>query len=151
MKSALPMDRKKVVCVSGFFDPIHSGHLAYFKEAAKYGELVVILNSDDAAKRKKGYVFLPYQERKEIIEELRCVSRVEPVDDGDGTVVKALARIRPDYFAKGGDRGPGNTPEQEACGHLGIEMLWAIGGTEKKQSSSRLVADSWDSLLGWLQ
>lgn len=139
---------ENIVCVSGFFDPLHVGHLAYFEEAAKYGRLIVILNSDEAAKRKKGYVFMPFSERKTLIEALKCVDRVESVDDSDGTVCKALARIRPTYFAKGGDRGPGNTPEQEACGHLGIEMLWGMGGDHKAQSSSRMVAESWDSLLG---
>lgn len=139
---------ENTVCVSGFFDPIHVGHLEYFEEAAKHGRLIVILNSDEAAKRKKGYVFMPFVERKRIIESLRCVDRVEAVDDADGTVCKALARIRPTFFAKGGDRGPDNTPEQEACGHLGIEMLWGMGGTNKAQSSSVLVANSWDSLLG---
>lgn len=138
------------VCVSGYFDPLHVGHLAYFEEAAKYGRLIVILNSDAAAKRKKGFVFMPFVERKRLIEALKCVDRVEAVDDADGTVCKALARIRPTYFAKGGDRGPDNTPEQEQCGLLGIQMLWSMGGDNKAQSSSKLVAESWDSLMGHL-
>ena len=138
----------KTVCVSGYFDPAHVGHLDYLEGAAKYGKLVVILNSDAAAKRKKGYVFMPYEERKRMIEALRCVDRVEPVDDHDGTVIKALMRIKPDYFANGGDRGKDNVPEQEICSMLGIEMLWGVGGENKAQSSSRLVAESWDNLLG---
>ncbi len=137
-----------IVCVSGFFDPLHIGHIKYFEDAAKHGLLTVILNSDEAAKRKKGYVFMPFEERKAIIEALRCVHSVTSVDDGDGTVCKALARIRPHYFAKGGDRGPDNTPEQETCGHLGIEMLWGMGGDNKANSSSKLVAESWEGLLG---
>lgn len=141
--------KNKTVCVSGFFDPAHVGHLDYLEEASKYGRLVVILNSDAAAKRKKGFVFMPFTERKRMIEALRCVDRVESVDDADGTVIKALMRLKPDYFAKGGDRGPENTPEQEICGHLGIQILWGVGGN-KTQSSSKLIAESWDSLMGFL-
>lgn|SRR3990167_10493669 len=140
--------KEKIVCVSGYFDCLHVGHLEYFEAAAKYGRLVVILNSDAAAKRKKGYVFMPYNDRKRLIEALRCVDHVEPVDDADGTVIKALIQIRPDIFCKGGDRGPDNTPEVEACGHLGIETIWDVGGY-KQRSSSELVASSWDSLLGF--
>lgn len=141
---------ENIVCCSGGFDPLHLGHVDYLEESAKHGLVVVILNSDAWLKRKKGYVFQSYEERKCILEALRCVSRVESVDDADGTVCKALARIRPNKFSKGGDRGPSNTPEQETCGHLGIEMLWGMGGTGKAQSSSKLVAESWDSLMGHL-
>lgn len=143
--------RDKIVMVSGYFDPFHVGHLQYFEEAAKYGKVVVALNSDEAAKRKKGYVFMPFEERKRLLEALKCVHAVVPVDDGDGTVIKAIAQHRPDYFAKGGDRGPDNTPEQETCAYLGIEMLWSVGGDNKAQSSSELVAKSWDKLLGHLE
>lgn len=140
--------RRKLVCVSGYFDPLHAGHLDYFEAAAKYGDLVVIVNSDEAAKRKKGYVFQKFEERKRIIESLRCVYRVSPVDDADGSVIKALREIRPDIFCNGGDRVENNTPENEVCEALGITMLWGVGGENKANSSSRLVAESWDSLLG---
>lgn len=142
--------RDKIVCVSGYFDPMHTGHLDYFEDAAKHGKLIVILNSDAAAKRKKGYNFMSWEERARMIEALKCVHMVVPVDDHDGTVCQALREIRPDYFANGGDRTEENTPEQETCGYLGIEMLWGVGGTKKTQSSSRLVADSWEKLLGHL-
>lgn len=140
--------RRKLVCVSGYFDPVHSGHLDYMEAAAKYGDLVVILNSDEAAKRKKGYVFQKFEERKRIIESLKFVYKVVPVDDADGTVIKALRDIRPDFFCNGGDRVEGNTPEKEVCEAFGITMLWGIGGENKANSSSKLVAESWDSLLG---
>lgn len=140
--------RDKLVCVSGGFDPVHLGHLQYMQEASKYGKVVVLLNSDEWLKRKKGYNFMKFEERKAILEGFKCVHAVVPVDDGDGTVCKGLIQIRPDYFANGGDRGPGNTPEQETCGHLCIEMLWGIGGENKVNSSSRMVADSWENLLG---
>lgn len=144
------MVKGKTVCVSGYFDCFHVGHLRYLKAAAEYGDLIVILNSDAAAVRKKGYCLMPWAERAELIKAYSFVKDVVPVDDADGTVVKALAQIRPDTFCKGGDRGPGNTPEQEACGHLGIEIVFGVGGNDKAQSSSKLVANSWDSLLGYL-
>jgi D-beta-D-heptose 7-phosphate kinase/D-beta-D-heptose 1-phosphate adenosyltransferase len=131
--------RTPLVCVSGGFDPIHAGHVRYIKHAAMYGDLVVILNSDDWLKRKKGFVFMKYEERAEIIRAISGVKTVVPVDDADGTVCKALKDIMPDYFAKGGDRTKENTPEQELCEGLGITMLWEIGGDDKVQASSRLV------------
>lgn len=127
------------VCVSGGFDPLHIGHLRYIQNAARYGDVTVILNSDDWLRRKKGFVFMPWEERCELIRAYSFVTDVVPVDDSDGTVCKALMQIRPTYFAKGGDRTHNNTPEQETCGHLGIEMLWGIGGDDKLQASSRLV------------
>jgi D-beta-D-heptose 7-phosphate kinase/D-beta-D-heptose 1-phosphate adenosyltransferase len=119
-------------------DPLHSGHVRHLLEAATYGDLVVILNSDDWLVRKKGYKFMAWEERSEIIRAIKGVTDVVIVDDSDGTVCEALRRIKPDYFANGGDRGPGNTPESEVCRELGIEMLWGIGGG-KTQSSSWLI------------
>ncbi len=138
------------VCVSGGFDPAHVGHLRYIEDAARYGDVIVILNSDAWLKRKKGYIFMPFEERKEMLLGLKAVKSVVAVDDADGTVCKALISLRPTYFANGGDRGEHNTPEQEVCGHLGISMLWGIGGKHKAQSSSKLVAESWDGLMGHL-
>lgn len=133
---------EKVIVVSGFFDPIHSGHLQYLEDAAKRGKVLVLLNSDNASINKKGYSFMKWRERARILKALRYVDMVLPVDDEDGTVIKGLQFIKglniPFAFAKGGDRGPDNTPEAEWCGHLGIEMIYGCGG-EKTQSSSELV------------
>ena len=142
--------RTPLVCVSGGFDPPHIGHLRYIQESAKQGDVVVILNSDDWLKRKKGYVFMPFEQRKEMLEGIKGVKHVVAVDDGDNTVIKALREIKPDFFNNGGDRVDGNTPEKEVCEALGIVMRYGVGGENKANSSSQLVANSWDSLLGSL-
>jgi D-beta-D-heptose 7-phosphate kinase/D-beta-D-heptose 1-phosphate adenosyltransferase len=129
------------IMVSGGFDPLHIGHLRMIKEAAKVGKVIVVANSDAWLLRKKGYIFMPWEERKEIIEGYSEVDRVEAVDDSDGSVCEALRRIRPTYFANGGDRTNKNTPEMAVCDELGITMLWEVGGG-KIQSSSEMVANA---------
>lgn len=131
-------NKRKIVAVSGGCDPCHSGHIRMILEAATYGDVVVILNSDDWLMRKKGYKFMSWEERAEILMAIKGVTDVVTVDDSDGTVCEALRRIRPDYFANGGDRKVGNTPEGDVCAELGIEMLWNVGGG-KTQSSSWLI------------
>jgi len=130
--------KRPIVAVSGGFDPLHSGHINYILDASRYGDVIVILNSDAWLKRKKGYAFMPWDQRASIVGAIKGVIDVVPVDDSDGTVCDALRKIRPDYFAKGGDRGKDNTPEAELCGYLGVEMLYEIGG-DKTESSSELV------------
>jgi cytidyltransferase-like protein len=126
------------VMVSGGFDPIHVGHVRMIREAAQHGNVIVVANSDDWLYRKKGYNFMGFTERKEILMAIKGVVDVIAVDDKDGTVCEALRRIKPTYFANGGDRTSNNTPEKRVCEELGIEMLWNIGG-QKIQSSSELV------------
>ena len=136
------MRKRKYVMVSGGFDPIHVGHVRMIQEAARHGDgLYVVLNSDDWLLRKKGYIFMPFEERAEIINAISGVTAVLPVDDSDNTVCEALRRIKPDCFANGGDRTNKNTPEMQVCEELDIEMIWNIGGG-KIQSSSELVANS---------
>lgn len=128
----------ETVMVSGGFDPIHGGHVQMIREAAKYGNVIVVANSDEWLMRKKGYVFMSWEERAKILREIKGVILVAAVDDTDGTVCDALYKLRPDYFANGGDRGKSNTPEQDVCEELEIEMLWGIGGDYKFNSSSDL-------------
>jgi cytidyltransferase-like protein len=128
----------KKICISGGMDPIHIGHVRMILDSRKYGDVIVILNSDDWLFRKKGYIFMPWEERAEIIRSISGVFSVEKVDDSDGTVCEALERIKPDYFGNGGDRKSNNTPEGNICSELNIEMIWGLGG-EKIQSSSDLV------------
>jgi len=132
---------KVVVAVCGGFDPIHVGHIRHFREAKKLGDiLVVMLNTDDWLTKKKGYIFMSFEERKEIIESIRYVDKVIPVIDTDGSVAKTLEQVKPDIFAKGGDRTKGNIPESEisVCERLGIKIVFSVGGG-KVQSSSWLI------------
>ncbi len=129
----------RTILVSGGFDPPHIGHVRMFKEASKWGNVIVALNSDDWLMRKKGYVFMPWEERAEIIREFESVYGVTPFDDTDNTACSAIRTFRPHAFANGGDRKKENTPEMDLCDELGIQMLWGIGGSDKPQSSSWLV------------
>jgi len=133
------MREKPLIAVSGGFDPVHIGHVRMIRDAARYGDVMVIINSDEWLMRKKGYVFMPYKERAEIMGNIKGVTLVTSVDDTDGTVCAALSRHKPDAFANGGDRKDKNTPEMDLCDHIGIQLMWAIGGNSKTQSSSSLV------------
>jgi len=129
---------EKIVAVSGGFDPVHIGHIRMFRDAAKLGKLAVILNTDDFLLRKKGYVFMPLDERKEIIESIRYVYSTVVSIDEDDSVCKTLEMLKPDVFANGGDRASrSGIRETEICRKLGIEMVFGIGGN-KVQSSSEL-------------
>lgn len=134
--------------VSGGFDPVHVGHIQMIQEAARWGNVVVVINSDDWLIRKKGYVFMPWEERAKIIGNIKGVTMVCNVNDSDGTVCNALRRHRPYAFANGGDRKKHNTPEMDVCEELGIKMLWGVGGTDKPQSSSWLVNKAMEQLNG---
>lgn len=141
---------KKIVLVTGGFDPIHRGHLQYLREAARLGdELVVGINSDQWLRRKKGREFMGWQERAEIIGDLKYVTRVIAFDDSDGTAGDAIRQVYAFYgsgiqlvFANGGDRSSGNVPEQAAdySPHR-PEFVFGVGGEEKLNSSSWLLAN----------
>jgi D-beta-D-heptose 7-phosphate kinase/D-beta-D-heptose 1-phosphate adenosyltransferase len=129
---------KPTVLVSGGFDPVHVGHIRMIRDAAKHGGVIVIANSDDWLHRKKGFNFMDFKSRYEILDAIKGVIIVDSVDDSDGTVCDALRRHKPTYFANGGDRGKNNTPEVLLCKELGIKLLWGVGGDEKVESSSDL-------------
>ena len=132
------MSEEKTVMVSGGFDPVHIGHIRMIRDAAQHGGVIVVANSDAWLFRKKGFVFMEWEKRKELLEAIKGVIRVEWVDDSDETVCEALRRIKPTYFANGGDRKSDNVPEVAVCQELGIEMIWNVGGG-KIDSSSQLV------------
>ena len=131
----------KTVVASGYFDPLHIGHIRYLREAKKLGDkLIVILNNDKQAKLKKGRSFMPVNEREEILKSLEFVDEVVISKDEDLSVCKTLEMLKPDIFAKGGDRTIDNIPEKEICEKFGIKMVFGVGG-EKVQSSSWLIAN----------
>lgn len=131
----------KIIIVSGGFDPIHSGHISYFKAAKELGDkLIVALNSDEWLVNKKGKFFMPFNERKAIIENLSSVdSVINFLDDDKGSATNALIKVKDMYpnddiaFANGGDRNQGNITEMSV---EGIEFLFSVGGDDKKNSSS---------------
>lgn len=134
------------MAVSGGFDPIHIGHVRMFKEAKAFGDhLIVILNNDNWLRNKKGFVFMPEKERKEIIESIFGVDQVvlteHEIGEVDRSVCKTLKKLKPHIFANGGDRKPDGdpVPEVELCRELGIEIVYNIGTGGKVQSSSWLV------------
>ena len=138
--------KRKTIAVSGGFDPIHSGHIRMIQEAATHGDVIVILNSDEWLLNKKGYAFMKWEERSEIIRALKgVVNVVSTIDDIDGTVCNTLRNLKNDlnldYFANGGDRTETTTPEMKVCEELEIGLLWNVGGG-KTQSSSSLVTNA---------
>ena len=94
---------------------MHIGHVRMILAAAKIGKVIVVANSDEWLMRKKGYIFMPWEERAEILQATKGVTEVVRVDDSDGTVCEALRRLQPDIFGNGGDRTNKNTPEKEVC------------------------------------
>ncbi len=133
---------REIVVVSGGFDPIHSGHIKLIKDAAKHGEVVVLLNSDLWLQNKKGKEFLTFKERAVIMNELKNVIDVIEFDDGDTTCIDGLKKVKNKYsdsiikFANGGDRNDNSTPESIFCNKNNIELLWGVGGNDKSNSSS---------------
>ena len=132
-------NKKKIVAVSGGFDPVHVGHVRMINAAAQMGDVIIIANSDDWLMRKKGYVFMPYEERQEILYNFKGVVDVVEASDADDTVCKTLEKLEPDIFANGGDRKEGEVPEYDLCRKLGIKLEFGVGGNDKPQSSSWLV------------
>lgn len=152
-KKNLKTKKPIIVAVSGGFDPIHAGHIRYIREAAKLGnKLVVILNNDNWLALKKGYAFMPVQERKEVLENIKDVDEVVVTSHEPGTtdysVCTTLKEVKPDIFANGGDRTSDNIPEVAVCKEIGTTMVFNIGQGGKMQSSSWLLKNFSESLDG---
>jgi D-beta-D-heptose 7-phosphate kinase/D-beta-D-heptose 1-phosphate adenosyltransferase len=127
--------------VSGYFNPVHKGHIRYLKEAKELGgRLVVIVNNDKQVRIKGSKPFMGEQERLEIVSAIKYVDEALIAIDKDGTVIETLKFVKPDIFAKGGDRTLDNIPEREICEKLGIKIVEGVGGG-KIQSSSELLKD----------
>ena len=131
-------DKDKIrVAVSGYFDPIHVGHLEYLKMAKELGDsLVVIVNNNHQCELKKGKPFMDQNDRLEIVKALRFVDEVFLSIDKDRTVCKSLELVRPNIFANGGDRATSEVPETPICKKYNIKMVDGLG--DKIRSSSNL-------------
>ncbi len=135
----------KIVLVTGGFDPLHSGHIEYFKAAKQLGNLLVVgINSDEWLARKKGKAFMNAVERKSIIENLYQVHKVIEFNDDDGSAIDAIRRVKEMFprdkivFANGGDRTKDNIPEMV---FEDVEFVFGVGGTTKANSSSWILEE----------
>ncbi len=125
----------KLVAISGYFDPLHVGHLEYIKLSKKLGDrLVVIVNNDFQSKLKKGKSFMNESDRLEIVKSIIWVDYAIISVDKDGSVCKSIELVKPDIFANGGDRKNKEIPESKICNKLGIKIIDGIG--KKIRSSS---------------
>jgi len=138
---------KKIVLITGGFDPLHSGHIAYIKAAKALGEtLVVGVNSDAWLTRKKGAAFMPFYERLNIVKNIKEVDYVIEFNDDDNSAKLAIKLARqtwPDHkiiFANGGDRTQANIPEMDS-GIDNVEFVFGVGGEDKKNSSSWILQE----------
>lgn len=139
---------RKIVLVTGGFDPLHSGHIEYFKSAKKLGDLLVVgINSDSWLSRKKGAPFMPEQERNGIVKNLSMVDRTIFFNDRDGSAKEAIRDLRALYtndqivFANGGDRTKENIPEMDIKDD---NLVFAFGvGGENKMNSSSWILQEW--------
>ena len=137
----------KVVIVTGGFDPLHSGHIAYFEAARKLGDMLIVgLNSDEWLERKKGRSFMHIYEREKIVSSLRVVDKVVCYPDADGSSKNTITGVRAMYpdativFANGGDRTKENIPEMDII-DTNIEFVFGVGGEDKANSSSWILQE----------
>lgn len=137
----------KIILATGGFDPIHSGHIAYFEAAKQLGDCLVIgLNSDSWLARKKGAPFMPFAERAAIISKLKMVDAVIGFDDTDGSSIDAIKQVLVEYpastvvFVNGGDRTATNIPEMSVTDSR-LEFMFGVGGEDKKNSSSWILQE----------
>lgn len=135
------MKKKITVAVSGYFNPLHVGHLEMIFKARKLGgRLIVIVNNDYQVRLKGSVPFMKQADRLKIVLAIKGVDRAFLSIDRDPSVCKSLAKIKPDIFAQGGDRHEGNIPEAAVCRRLGIKMVDGLG--KKIRSSSILIAEA---------
>lgn len=137
----------KIVLVTGGFDPLHSGHIAYINAAKKLGDVLVVgLNSDAWLARKKGQPFMPYSERASVVFALQNVNGIILFDDSDNSSRDAIVRLRKEYpdaeiiFANGGDRTQDNIPEMDIEDD-NVQFVFGVGGEDKANSSSWILQE----------
>ena len=138
---------KKIIILSGGFDPLHIGHLKMFKAAKEQADIIIVgANSDHWLTRKKGQPFMIHDERLEILKAIKYIDYVYTFNDDDDTACDLIKKVIEKYenheveilFGNGGDRTVTSTPEIEFCNQNGVQLLWKIGGG-KIQSSSNLI------------
>ena len=145
----------RVVVISGYFNPIHTGHLDYINAASDMGDkLVVIVNNDKQVSIKGSTPFMEEVQRMRIVNSIKGVNKTVLSIDIDGAVTETLKLIYDEYsvdyffdsmvFANGGDRTKGNSPEEEYCNWRGIRTAYNVGG-KKTQSSSELLKREQDA------
>jgi cytidyltransferase-like protein len=137
----------KIILCTGGFDPLHSGHIEYFREAKKLGDVLIVgINSDDWLARKKGRPFMKFKDRQSIIRSLKMVDGTVEFNDSDDTAKNAIQKVRLNYpsdtiiFANGGDRTKENIPEMDIK-DSNLEFAFSVGGTIKLNSSSWILED----------
>ena len=139
----------RVVLISGYFNPLHTGHLDYIKGASELGDkLIVIINNDKQVELKGSKSFMTETERMRIVSAIKGVDKAVLSIDKDGSVVETITSLYKEYsvdyffdgmtFCNGGDRTKGNSPEEKYCNWRGIKTAYNVGG-EKTQSSSDLL------------
>ncbi len=136
---------KNIVVVSGGYDPIHSGHIAYFKAAKALGdELIVGINSDEWLIRKKGKAFMPMHERQAVVQSIRYVDYAIQFNDDDDSAILLLKLVKQTWpndkiiFANGGDRNESNNREISV---EDVKFVYGVGGSMKLNSSSKILHD----------
>jgi glycerol-3-phosphate cytidylyltransferase-like family protein len=123
--------QRPIIALSGGFDPPSEGQVSMIIDAAKMGDVVIILNSDEWCDRNKHMgVWMPWERRRDVLLNIEGVIDVVKVDDSKGDVCEALRLVKPDFFGNGGSRTLSNTPEVKVCRELGIGMLWLLGNED---------------------
>ena len=135
------MSQKIIVVASGYYSPLHSGHIEYLQQSKALGDiLIVIVNNDEQEILKKGKAFMAASERVKVVRALECVDIAIESMDTDRTVCKTLASLHPHIFTNGGDQFNDNIPEAEICKKNGIKLVDGLG--KKIQSSSSLIKNA---------
>lgn len=136
--SILPLSG--IVMVSGYFNPIHRGHINYINDSKRFGDtLIVVVNGDEASVRKRGYSLVPIEDRLETLSQFTCVDYV--IDSNDSDMSNMLWILQPDFFCNGGDvtEENFNEKEKEMCSKYGIKTAFGVGGRNKIASSSQFM------------
>ena len=131
--------QNQIIALSGAFDVLHPGHIRMIKGAEYFGKVVIFLNSDEWVRRNKGFLLMPWSDRREMLLSVTGVHSVERVNDEDDTVCEALIRLKPNIFGNGGNRTHYNTPERRLCNEMGIACVWGIGGGERDKYSNEIL------------